>query len=28
MVGFLVVVLASSGGLVHSDCSQRVVVMK
>jgi hypothetical protein len=28
MVGFLMVVLASSGGLVHSDCSQRVVVMK
>jgi len=28
MVGYLVVVLASSGGLVHSDCSQHVVVMK
>jgi hypothetical protein len=28
MVGFLVEVLAGSGGLVHSDCSQRVVVMK
>jgi len=28
MVGCLEVVLASSGGLLHSDCSQRVVVMK
>jgi len=28
MVGFLVVVHASSGGLVHSDRSQQVVVMK
>jgi hypothetical protein len=28
MVGFLVVVLASSRGLVHSNCSQQVVVMR
>jgi hypothetical protein len=28
MVGFLIVLLASSGVLVHSDCSQWVVVRK